>query len=156
MAAHVIWYAKFIKNCDENQLKTFLKEDPLFIDKTLPYAVVFGMETEFLKKVTPLLKDIEQTWLKQKTTPTFPVWDITDFMRNVLSNKRIKGEDKFDLSSLFLWWKRIVSNREFGKPFKYTRWYGKLKWFKIWSIFSKWWTLFKKWWWGGWWGWRSW
>jgi hypothetical protein len=45
-------------------LKEFLKQDPLFIDKTLPYAVAFGLETEFLKKVTPLLKDIEQTWLK--------------------------------------------------------------------------------------------
>jgi hypothetical protein len=41
-----------------------LEKDPLFIDKTLPYAVAFGMEIQFLNKVTPLLKDIEQTWLK--------------------------------------------------------------------------------------------
>jgi hypothetical protein len=34
-------YAKFIEKCDKNVLEIFLKEDPLFIDKTLPYAVAF-------------------------------------------------------------------------------------------------------------------
>lgn len=38
-------------------IKLYLKEDPLFIDKTLPYATAFGLETEFLNKVTPLVKD---------------------------------------------------------------------------------------------------
>ena len=29
------------------------KEDPLFVEKSLPYAGVFGIETEFIKKITP-------------------------------------------------------------------------------------------------------
>ncbi|MBO7505676.1 hypothetical protein J6T66_06225 [bacterium] len=57
MAAYIIGYRNFIKSCDENMIKLYLKEDPLFIDKTLPYATAFGLETEFLKKVTPLAED---------------------------------------------------------------------------------------------------
>jgi hypothetical protein len=34
-----------------------LKDDPLFIDKTLPYATAFGIETEFLNKISPLKSD---------------------------------------------------------------------------------------------------
>ena len=33
------------------------KDDPLFIDRTLPYATAFGIETEFLKKISPLRSD---------------------------------------------------------------------------------------------------
>jgi hypothetical protein len=40
-----------------------LKEDPSFVDKTLPYAVAFGMESLFLKKITPLVGDMEKSWL---------------------------------------------------------------------------------------------
>jgi hypothetical protein len=31
----------FIKNCDENRIKLFLKDDPMFVDRTLPYATAF-------------------------------------------------------------------------------------------------------------------
>ena len=57
LAAHVIGYRNFIKNCDENRIKLFLKDDPMFVDRTLPYATAFWMETEFLNKVSPLIKD---------------------------------------------------------------------------------------------------
>ena len=54
LASYVIWYRNFIKWCDENILKLYLKNDPLFLDKTLPYATAFWLETEFLKKISPL------------------------------------------------------------------------------------------------------
>jgi len=50
-------YQEFIQQCDEAQLRTFLAEDPLFVDKTLPYAVAFGLESAFIKKVSPLLQE---------------------------------------------------------------------------------------------------
>ena len=157
LAAHLIWYAKFINDCDENQLKAFVREDPLFIDKTLPYAVAFGMETEFMKKVTPLLKDIEQTWMSKKTYPTFPVLDVTDFMKNIITDRRIlKNVIKTGFSSLSSWWRRYESRWSFGKWINFGRNYSKFKWFRLWSIFSRWWILFKKWWWGGGWGSKSW
>ena len=65
LASHVIWYRNFIKSCDENKIKLFLKEDPLFIDKILPYATAFWIETEFIKKITPLKENL------YGTLPTF-------------------------------------------------------------------------------------
>jgi hypothetical protein len=46
-----------LKSCDENKIKLFLKDDPLFVDRALPYATAFGIETEFLKKISPLRSD---------------------------------------------------------------------------------------------------
>lgn len=54
LASHLIWYRNFIKSCDEEKIKLLLKEDPLFVDRTLPYATAFWMETEFLQKISPL------------------------------------------------------------------------------------------------------
>ena len=69
LAAYVIGYRNFIKSCDENMIKLCLKEDPLFIDKTLPYATAFWLETEFLNKVTPLAKDRKAQYVNwQKVT----------------------------------------------------------------------------------------
>jgi len=66
LASQIIWYSQFIKSCDENKIKLLLKEDPLFIDRTLPYATAFGMETEFLNKVSPLKKDWNAKYVRWK------------------------------------------------------------------------------------------
>ena len=69
LASYIIWYRNFIKSCDENKIKLFLKQDPLFVDKTLPYATAFWLETEFLKKVSPLIKDWNAKYIMwQKVT----------------------------------------------------------------------------------------
>ena len=152
-AAHVIWYAKFIKECDENKLKLFLEKDPLFVDKTLPYAVAFWLETEFLNKVTPLMKDLEKKRLNVYDSPSWAL-DILSFMKHILSDQKIK-KDFFRtwMRTLRWWWKYNESYWEsYGRKIDYT----KLWWFKSWSIFSWWWKLFRKWWWGGGWGSKSW
>jgi len=51
--SHIIWYKNFISTCDMKQIQIFLKQDPLFIDKTLPYAIAFWLDTKFLKAITP-------------------------------------------------------------------------------------------------------
>ena len=38
---------------DKVKLETLLKEDPLYLEKSLPYAIVFGVESEFIKNITP-------------------------------------------------------------------------------------------------------
>jgi hypothetical protein len=38
---------------DKKKIEELTKQDPLFVEKSLPYAVVFGIETEFIKKITP-------------------------------------------------------------------------------------------------------
>ena len=70
LAAYIIGYRNFIKSCDENMIKLYLKEDPLFIDKTLPYATAFGLETEFLNKITPLAEDWKAQYVNWKKVTT--------------------------------------------------------------------------------------
>ena len=57
MASQLIGYRNFIKSCDEKKIELLLKDDPLFIDRTLPFATAFGVETEFLNKISPLKSD---------------------------------------------------------------------------------------------------
>ena len=66
IASRLIGYRNFIKSCDENKIKLLLKEDPLFIDRTLPYATAFGLETEFLNKISPLKKDRNAKYFRWK------------------------------------------------------------------------------------------
>ncbi len=86
LASHLIGYRNFIKSCDENKIKLLLKEDPLFVDRTLPYATAFGLETEFLKKVSPLKKDRNARYFKWEKVPNLSIirvffwwWDDDSF-----------------------------------------------------------------------------
>lgn len=63
LVSYLIWYRKFIKECDEIQIKKLLEEDPLFVDKSLPYAIAFGLESQFIKKTTPLSEDWNAKYL---------------------------------------------------------------------------------------------
>ena len=42
-----------MEKVDKKKIEELTKQDPLFVEKSLPYAVVFGIETEFIKKITP-------------------------------------------------------------------------------------------------------
>ena len=48
---------------DKAKLETLLKDDPLYIEKTLPYAIVFGVESEFIKNITPKMIE-ERDWFE--------------------------------------------------------------------------------------------
>jgi hypothetical protein len=37
-----------------------LKDDPDYVDKMLPWAVLFGVETKFLKTVKEILGEVKQ------------------------------------------------------------------------------------------------
>ena len=71
MASKLIGYRNFIKSCDENKIKLLLKEDPLFVDRTLPYATAFGLETEFLNKISPLRKDWNAKYVRGTKVPSW-------------------------------------------------------------------------------------
>ena len=59
LISHILWYRQFLKTCDENKLKLFLQQDPLYFDKILPYAIVFWLETELIKKIMPIMKEMD-------------------------------------------------------------------------------------------------
>ena len=50
---HCIWFKEFLNKVDKKKIEELTKQDPLFVEKSLPYAVVFWIETEFIKKITP-------------------------------------------------------------------------------------------------------
>ena len=50
---HCIWFKEFLDKVDKKKIEELTKQDPLFVEKSLPYAVVFWIETEFIKKITP-------------------------------------------------------------------------------------------------------
>lgn len=59
LVEHLLWFRKFVLSCDEKKFESFLKEDPLYYDEILSYAVVFWIETNLMKKLIPVLdKDI--------------------------------------------------------------------------------------------------
>ena len=64
LIAHILWYRDFLKACDENKLRLFLQQDPLYFDKILPYAVAFWLDTELIKKIEPIMQEmnIHSTW----------------------------------------------------------------------------------------------
>ncbi len=46
---HLEGLKEFIKRVKEDEIKRFLKEDPLFLDKLLPYAVLFDLTKHWIK-----------------------------------------------------------------------------------------------------------
>lgn len=49
--AKIYWYKQFLEGCEEKQLEEFMKQDPLYIDKILPYAIALGLEDTISKKI---------------------------------------------------------------------------------------------------------
>ncbi len=51
---HILGFKMFLEKCDIHVLETLLKQDPLYIDKILPYAVALGLDTVLLRKIKNL------------------------------------------------------------------------------------------------------
>lgn len=63
----VLGFKMFIQKADKDRLERMLKDDPMYFEKTLPYAMVFGYTKDWTKKFDGLL-----------TTP--PTWYTTNGM----------------------------------------------------------------------------
>ncbi|MFN3660992.1 MAG: DUF2207 domain-containing protein, partial [Brevinematales bacterium] len=46
----LVGFREFIKRADWPRLERILKDDPLYFDKTLPYAIIFGLESQWTRK----------------------------------------------------------------------------------------------------------
>lgn len=55
LAAQILWFRMFIKQCDENKLKELMKSEPMYFSEIVSYAVVFWLETNLLKNIIPML-----------------------------------------------------------------------------------------------------
>lgn len=127
LISHILWYKQFLEECDENKLRLFLQQDPLYFDKILPYAVVFWLDTELIKKIEPIMQemDIKSSWYD---------WDIhtMNMINSTISSVARHSSQQYSSSG------GHSSGSAFG-------WWG-----------GGWGGWFSSWWgWGGW-GWRSW
>ena len=120
LISQILWYKEFLTTCDENKLRLFLKEDPLYFDKTLPYAIVFWLETELINKITPIMEEMN---IKSNLYG----WDVATITSTIttLSSFISSSESSYSSSSWFSSWSSFDS------------W---------WSDFDSWWG----WWWWGW------
>jgi len=128
LISHILWYKEFIRACDENKLRLFLKQDPTFFDKTLPYAIVFGLESELINKITPIMKEMNI----KSSRYSWNIGEISSLTSSISS----------------AWSYHSISSS--------VSWYSSDSWFDSWSSSSWWWSSFSSgwgwWWWGG----RSW
>lgn len=103
LISHILWYREFLEMCDENKLRLFLQQDPLYFDKILPYAVVFWLDTELIKKIEPIMQEmnIKSSWYN---------WDvhtmniINNTISSVASHSRYSSSDGHSSWSSFGWW----------------------------------------------------
>ena len=74
LLAEIYWYKYFLEACDEKKMKTFLKQDPEYLDKILPYAITIWVETDIIKKIAPKILDWtntnRHTWSLYSTAKT--------------------------------------------------------------------------------------
>ena len=113
---------------DKVKLEALLKEDPLYIEKALPFAVVFWVDSEFIKNITPeMIKDFDRFGGED--------FDLDDLTRSI---RAIQSYNALSLyTSSYSW---------------HSSSYSSSSWFSSGSSFGWWFS----WWWGGggwWWGW---
>lgn len=78
--AEIYWYKYFLETCDEKKIKTFLEQDPEYLDKTMPYAVALWVETEILESVSPKILD----WMNNNRY----FWDLSSAKTLIVSSER--------------------------------------------------------------------
>jgi len=55
------WFKEFMKMVEEPRLQQFIKQDPKYFDKTLPYAIAFWLQTQRTKKFENILINYNPT-----------------------------------------------------------------------------------------------
>lgn len=78
--AEIYWYKYFLEACDERKIKTFLKEDPEYLDKVMPYAIAIWVETEVIKNIAPKILD----W----TNVNRYVWNLSSTAKTMLMSSQ--------------------------------------------------------------------
>jgi len=120
LISHILWYREFLAMCDENKLRLFLQQDPLYFDKILPYAVVFWLDTELIKKIEPIMQEmnIKSSWYN---------WDIhtMNVINSTISSVAWHSIPQYSSSGWFSW------GSSFGWWFSFW-WWGWWGWWRSW------------------------
>lgn len=101
LTSHILWYREFLATCDENKLRLFLQQDPLYFDKTLPYAIVFWLESELIEKFIPIMQEMNISPIRYDWDATF-LSDSISTISSISSWSSLYSSDSwFDSGSSF-------------------------------------------------------
>jgi uncharacterized membrane protein len=70
---YLLGFKDFIQKVEANKIKLFLEKDAEYLDKVLPYAVLFGISEHWLKLYSELNKEIE--WYEGDTSYFYGLYD---------------------------------------------------------------------------------
>lgn len=73
----------FVKDAELPRLEAFLKEDPHYFDKTLPYAIVFNHVEKWAKKFEALSMP-PPSWYHSPQSSTFSTWAFTNQLSHAM------------------------------------------------------------------------
>ncbi len=73
----------FVKDAELPRLESFLKEDPHYFDKTLPYAIVFNHVEKWAKKFEALSAP-PPSWYHNPRQDTFSAWVFTTHLSSAM------------------------------------------------------------------------
>lgn len=120
-------FKHYLEKVERPVIEQFLKDDPEYLDKILPRAILFGVETKLFKKIEDLM---------QKNAEKQHIDDNTLLTASMLSG----------ITTAFSSYSSIWSSSNSRRWSSFSSWGG-------WSSFLSWWS---GWggssWWGGWWG----
>ena len=106
--------------CDENRLRLYLQQDPLFFDKVLPYATVFWIESQLIKQIKtiglPIESKWDMEWLNTLMTFEFKVYIPISYSWNSSDHS---SSSSYDRDSWFSSW----SSRDSGSS-SWSSWGG--------------------------------
>lgn len=99
-------FEHYLKKVEEPYLKQILKEDPNYIDKMLPRAVLFGVETEFLKAVERIIWELKNPDRYSGTDRFSPamIHSINSTMKSAATPPSYSGSGWGGSSGFGGWW----------------------------------------------------
>lgn len=112
--SELIGFKKFIKLADIERIKELLKNDPLYFEKTMPYALAFGMLNKWSAKFEPIIES-SPDWYKTTGSRDFRNFNRSFSQSMILANKMLKGVPPSTPVSTFKSQTRTVS-RNISSP----------------------------------------
>lgn len=124
--SQLLWYKDFLITCDEQKLKTFLRENPNYVDDVIAYAVVFGLDMQIMEKIKNAVK-IVNFEMDQIYTSLGSFSHIQSFC-NVQSYVSSSHGGSYSSGSGFSSWSSFHSSSHSGHSWGGWGWWGGRSW----------------------------
>ena len=94
---HLKWYKEFLSKVEKPVLENELKNDPSYLSKILPWAVIFGVESRIINQMQEYLQNINWYQWENFSPATF------SYLNNNLSSSFTSSSDSWSSGSGSSW-----------------------------------------------------